>query len=149
MSDHSQQGWGASPPPRSNWSPPGWSAAPPGWHPPRATPPGGTPSGLFPSRPARPTYREAHRVRPGAVAAGLGAGALWFLVFGLLGHDVRGFAWWTVVAGGAAWLVALLLARQGDRGVAVGLAVTTALGWSIAATAVAVRWAITGDWPLW
>jgi hypothetical protein len=25
----------------------------------------------------------------------------------------------------------------------------TALGWTIAAVAVAVRWATTGNWPMW
>jgi hypothetical protein len=45
--------------------------------------------------------------------------------------------------------VALALARLGDRGVAAGVAITTALAWSVAATALAVRWAAAGDWPLW
>jgi hypothetical protein len=107
------------------------------------------PSGLFPSGPARPTYREPHPVRGPAVAAGLTGTAAWLLVFGLLGGDLAGFVWWTVIAGLAAWLVALVLLRHGDRGVAAGITITTALGWSIAATAVAVRWAATGDWPLW
>jgi len=107
------------------------------------------PSGLFPTGPARPTYREPHPVRGAAVAAGLGAGAAWLLVFGLLARTLHGYAWWTVIAGSAAWLVALLLARYGDRGVAAGVAISTALGLSIAATAVAVRWALTADWPLW
>ena len=44
-----------------------------------------------------------------------------------------GYAWWTVLAGGLAWLAALLLVRSGDRGVATGVAIVTAGGWSIAA----------------
>ncbi|MEV1289430.1 hypothetical protein [Micromonospora sp. NPDC049679] len=114
-----------------------------------------TPSGLFPSAPSlhavppRPTYREPHPVRPGAIAAGAGATALWLLFFGLLGGSVSGYAWWTLLAGAVAWVVALGLARFGDRGVAAGVAMLTAVGWAIAAIAVAVRWASSGDWPLW
>jgi hypothetical protein len=33
--------------------------------------------------------------------------------------------------------------------VAAGIAISTSLGWAIAATAVAVRWAMTENWPLW
>ena len=88
-------------------------------------------------------------MRTTRVLVGLAAGSLWQLLFGLLGgsaHRVR-----LVVAGGggAAWLVALVLARHGDRGVAVGVALATATGWSVAATVVALIWTLTGDWPLW
>jgi len=107
------------------------------------------PSGLFPSGPSRPTYREPHPVRGGAVAAGLTGTLAWLLVFGLLGTDLRGYVWWTLIAGTVAWLVALLLVKQGDRGVAVGIAVGIAVGWAIAASAVALRWGQTSDWPLW
>jgi hypothetical protein len=107
------------------------------------------PSGLFPTGPSRPTYREPHPVRGPAVAAGVGGAAVWLLLFGLLARTLPGYAWLTVLAGGIAWVVALLLARYGDRGVAAGIAVSTALGWAIAATAVSVRWATTADWPLW
>jgi hypothetical protein len=71
------------------------------------------------------------------------------MFFGLLGGDLPGYVWWTVFAGGVAWLVALLLTRLGDRGVAAGIAMVTAAAWSIAVTAVAVRWATSGNWPLW
>lgn len=109
-----------------------------------------TPSGLFPSGPPRrPTYREPHPIRGGAVAAGCAGAAGWLLLFGLLGHGLVGYVWWTAVAGIAAWAVALLLTIVGDRGVAVGVAVTTAVGLGIAATAAAMRWATAGDWPLW
>jgi hypothetical protein len=107
------------------------------------------PSGLFPSGPPRPTYREPHPVQGAQVAAGLGAATLWMLMFGLLAGGLRGYAWWTVFAGALAWLVALALARLGDRGVAVGVAIATGLALSVAAVAVAVRWAEIGDWPMW
>lgn len=108
-----------------------------------------TPSGLFPSRPPRPTYREPNRVRGGALCAGLGTGAAWMLFLGLLGSDLRSYAWWSLLAGAVAWVVAWVLARQGDRGVAAGVAISVAAAWSAAAIAVAVRWAAHGDWPLW
>jgi hypothetical protein len=121
-------------------------AIPPGWRGEARSP---TPSGLFTAGPQRPTYREPHPVQGTAAAAGVGATAAWLLFFGLLGGDLAGYVWWTMFAGGVAWLVALALTRLGDRGVAVGIAMVTALGWSIAAVAVAVRWAGSGDWPLW
>lgn len=114
-----------------------------------ARPPVRTPSGLFPSGPPRPSYREPHRVRGGALAAGLAGGIAWHLFLGLLGRDLRGYVWATAVAGAFAWGIAWLLTRQGDRGVAAGVAVATGLAWSVASVAVAVRWALTGDWPLW
>lgn len=115
---------------------------------PRALP--RTPSGLFPAGPPpRPTYREPHPVTGAGVAVGGVAAMLWLLLFGLLGRSVAGYAWWTLVAGALAWLAALALVRFGDRGVAAGVAIVTAGGWSIAAAVVAVRWAGTGNWPLW
>ena len=109
-----------------------------------------TPSGLFPAGPpSRPTYREPHPVTGAGVAAGGGSAFVWLLLFGLLGTDVAGYAWWTLVAVVVAWLVAAVLVRHGDRGVGVGIAIVTAGGWSIAAAVVAVRWATSGDWPLW
>ncbi|HEX5597648.1 MAG TPA: hypothetical protein VFX61_16760 [Micromonosporaceae bacterium] len=108
-----------------------------------------TPSGLFPSGPPRPIYREPHPVRAGAVAAGCGASAAWLLFFGLLGRDLAGYGWWTLLAGLVSWTIALILARVGDRGVAVGIAVVTALGWSVGALVFAAAWTATGDWPLW
>ncbi|HEX7744736.1 MAG TPA: hypothetical protein VF462_05695 [Micromonosporaceae bacterium] len=108
------------------------------------------PSGLFPSGPpSRPTYREPHPVRGGAVVAGAAGAAAWLLLFGLLGRGLVEYVWWTVAAGLVAWAVALVLAVAGDRGVAAGIGMVTAVGWGIAATASALRWAVTGDWPLW
>ncbi|MEV4536817.1 hypothetical protein AB0J82_23830 [Asanoa sp. NPDC049518] len=119
----------------------------------QAMPPAGAPrtppSGLFPSARTRPTYREPHPVRGGAVAAGAGAGAVWLLAFGVVDSTVNGYVYWTLLAGGIGWLVALVLAKVGDRGVAVGLAAVTALGWSIAAVVLGVTWLSRGDWPLW
>jgi hypothetical protein len=107
------------------------------------------PSGLFPSRPTRPTYREPHPVRGGSVAAGLGVGALWMLLFGLLGSaSIRAYGWWTILAGVVGWALAVVLARYGDRGVAVGAAIVVGCGWAVAGVVLAFAWAATG-WPLW
>jgi len=159
------QGW-AGP---QNWAgTPGWPNQPgghplasPSWSPAGAPanqgwPAGGaptgvlprTPSGLFPSGPPRPTYREPHPVRGSMIAFGAGAGALWMLLFGLVASTARGYVWWTISAGIAAWLAALVLARAGDRGVAVGVAASTALGVAIAGSVVFVRF-IGGHWLLW
>lgn len=81
--------------------------------------------------------------------AGGAAGGAWLTLFTLLGNDLSGHVWWTVAAGAMAWATALVLARQGDRGVAVGVAVAVAVGLSAAACAVALYWSVTGDWPLW
>lgn len=99
--------------------------------------------------PSRPGYREPHPIHPAAVAAGCGAAAAWMTVFGLLGRDLAGYLWWTLLAGLVAWAAAIALVRVGDRGVAVGISIMTAIGWSIAAAAAAVRWMVTGDWPMW
>jgi hypothetical protein len=108
-----------------------------------------TPSGLFPAGRSRPTYREPHRVKGGAVAAGGASAAAWMLVFGFVDTTLRGYAWWTLFAGAVAWAVAAGLTRAGDRGVAAGIAAATAIAWSAAAIAVAIGWATTGDWPMW
>ena len=129
MSEHA--GWAGTTPP------------PPGWLPPSRGPE--PPSGL----PPRPVYREAHRIRTAPLLSGIGATTLWFALFGGLGRDLFGYAWWTVGAAISAWLVAALLTVLGDRGVAVGVALASGLGLSIAAGFVAARWITTNDWPLW
>jgi len=112
--------------------------------------PSRTPSGLFPSRPSRPTYREPHPVRPGAVAAGLGAGTLWMLLFGLLGTaSVRAYGWWTILAGAVAWVVTAVLTRYGDRGVAVGAAIAVACAWAVAGIVLVAAWVAGDGWVLW
>jgi hypothetical protein len=79
---------------------------------------------------------------------GLLAGALWMTLFGMQGGSAREYAWWTIAATALGWPVVFVLARFGDRGVAVGAAITGALGLAAAMTVVAVRW-IGGQWLLW
>lgn len=125
--------------------PPPWPGpplrVPPGYRPPLGVPPH--------LGPRRPIYREPHQVRPEAVAIGAVATVAWFIVFALLGDTLVMAAWWTLLAGAIAWAVALVLVRFGDRGVAAGIAVTTAVGWAIVVSAIGLQWATTGDWPLW
>lgn len=81
--------------------------------------------------------------------AGIGGTALWFVLFGVLGRNLLQYAWWTVGAAISAWAVAAFLARFGDRGVAVGVALTSGIGLSIAGGLVAKTWIESGNWPLW
>jgi hypothetical protein len=106
------------------------------------------PSGLFPSGPARPTYREPHPTRLGEVTLGGAAGTLWMVLIGLLSSSARGYIWWTTTAGLIAWGSALVLARWGLRGVAAGVALTSGIGVSIAVVVVIEHWA-GGNWLLW
>jgi hypothetical protein len=124
----------------------GAGAPPAGWRPPTLARP---PSGLFPGGPARPSFREPYPVRAGALLAGLGSGLLWMTLFGAIGRDLLGYAWWTLIASLTAWAVSAVLSFFGDRGVAVGVALAAGLGWSVAAFAVAARWIGAGDWPMW
>jgi hypothetical protein len=119
---------------------------PPGWRPPPMPRP---PSGLFPGAHTRPSYREPYPVAAGPLFAGLASGLLWMVLFGVIGQDLVGYAWWTLMASVAAWTVAAVLARVGDRGVAVGVAISAGLAWSIAAGFVAAAWIQTSDWPMW
>jgi hypothetical protein len=106
------------------------------------------PSGLFPAGPQRPVYREAHPVRLGAVMAGAGGAAGWLLLLGLLATSLRSYLWLTILGVATAWVAALALARFGDRGVAAGVAVSTAIGASIGFIVMIERWGTSG-WPLW
>jgi hypothetical protein len=81
--------------------------------------------------------------------AGLGAGFLWFALFGGLAHTLAAYGWWTIVAALAAWAVAIVLTLLGDRGVAVGIALASGVGLAVAMAFVAARWITTYNWPLW
>ena len=124
-----------------------WPAAeppPPGWLPASADM-----RGPAAPLPPRPVYREPHPVRLGQLLAGIGAAVVWFALFGSIGRDLYGFAWWTIAGAVSAWAVALVLSVLGDRGVAIGVALTAGLGLSVAGALVALRWITTNDWPLW
>jgi hypothetical protein len=120
------------------------------WDPPVAPPrplPSPAPSGLFPTR-TRPTYREAYPASGWAIAIGVLAGTVWMALLGVLASSGRAYVWWTVAAGVLGGLVAAALARLGDRGVAVGVALACAIGVAISFIVVTVRW-VNGDWLLW
>ncbi len=106
------------------------------------------PSGLFPSPPPRPTYREPHPVRVGAVLVGAGLTAAWLLVVGLFATSAEAYIWLTLSAAAVAWGSATVLVRLGDRGVATGIALITAVGVAVAMGLVVHEWVTTG-WPLW
>jgi hypothetical protein len=61
------------------------------------------------------------------------------LLFGLLGGSLTGYQWWTFSAGAVSWGIAGLLARFGDRGVAVGVAISTGVAVAIAGVTVLAR----------
>jgi hypothetical protein len=107
-----------------------------------------TPSGLFPSGPPRPTYREPHPVAFAPALSGFAVAGGWVLLIGLLGTSVTSYGWLTILASSVAAAGAVVLARMGDRGVAVGVAVAGGAGLAVAMVVVAQRWATTG-WPLW
>jgi hypothetical protein len=106
------------------------------------------PSGLFPSGSLRPTFREPHRARVSMAFASGGVAAAWLVLVGLLASSARSYAWLTIGASALSGLVAVALARLGDRGAAVGVAIATAFGLAIAMGLVTERWITTG-WPLW
>ncbi len=129
--------WPAAEPP-----PPGWLPAPADVHPPMSAP-------GFPVHPPRPVYREPHPVGAVPLLCGMGATLIWLALFGSIARDLAGYAWWTVAAAVSAWLVALVLSVLGDRGVAIGVAMISGIGLSVAMGLVAVRWVTTNDWPMW
>ncbi len=121
-----------------------WPAAahpPAGWLPDRPSAPLGPPP--------RPIYREPHPIAVAPLLSGVGATLVWFVLFGSLGRDLAGYAWWTLTAAVSAWVVAIVLALLGDRGVATGVGLAAGFGLSIAAGFVTARWISTNDWPLW
>lgn len=111
-------------------------------------PPAHVPSGLFPSGPRRPTFREPHPIRLGALSAGAAVAAVWLFAFGLLATSASAFIWLTLVASLVAWAVAVVLVVAGDRGAAAGISLATALGMAIATAVLIERW-VTSGWPLW
>jgi hypothetical protein len=92
-----------------------------------------------PAARARPRLREPHPVRTAAVLAGGLGGGLWLLAFGMMADSLRGYVWWSLFAGLVAWATAALLARYGDRGVAVGLAAATGMAWTAPFVALIVN----------
>jgi hypothetical protein len=88
-------------------------------------------------------------VRGGQLALGIAGCGMWMALVGAQAGSVRGFALLTLIAGAVASGVAGTLLKIGDRGVAVGIALVAGVGVSTAAVVVGVRWAITGNWPLW
>jgi hypothetical protein len=96
----------------------------------------------------RPTYREPLPVRSGRVWAGAGAAALWMLLFGLQASTIRAYAWITIAAAVVALGAAGILAKFGDRGVAVGVAISSGIGLSVAGLFGAFQ-AFSGHWILW
>jgi hypothetical protein len=102
----------------------------------------------LPRVPIRPTYREPLPVRSGRVWAGAGVGSLWMLLFGLQSSSIRAYAWITIFAAVIALGVAGLLARFGDRGVAVGVAIASGIGLSVAGL-FGLFQAFSGHWILW
>jgi len=82
------------------------------------------------------------------VFIGVAAGAVWMLLFGLLGHNARSYSWWTIGAAVVAWAAAAILARSGDRGVAAGVSMSVGVGFAIAVSVVLTHW-VGGHWVLW
>jgi hypothetical protein len=96
----------------------------------------------------RPVYREPFPVRGKAFLAGLGAAAVWFGMFAAVSWSARSYAWTAVIAGVLAALAAVVLTRFGDRGVAVGVMIATAVGLGIAGIVVAA-YGFAGTWLFW
>lgn len=130
------------PPPRLSARPPTPAAAYGAWQ-------GALRPPVFKVSQPRPTYREPLPVQGQMVAVGAAVGAAWMLLFALLTTgSARGYVWVTLVAGFLAWGAAAVLARFGDRGVAVGVAASSGVAVAIAGILVAYRLA-GGVWLLW
>ncbi len=103
-----------------------------------------------PPHSGRPRWREPHQVRVGAVAAGSALSALWVMVCLLaFARSGAGFAWVTLAASTIATVVAAVLARYGDRGVAVGVAAVAGTAAGVTGLAVELYLLLTGNWILW
>ncbi len=84
----------------------------------------------------------------GAVLAGAAATAVWELVMGLFASSLSSYLWLTFTAIVVAWVVALLLVRHGDRGVATGIGLAAAVGGCVVISLAVVNW-ITDGWLTW
>jgi hypothetical protein len=87
-------------------------------------------------------------VRVGAVLAGAGIAAGWLLVVSLFATSAAGYIWLTLGAAAVAWASGLVLLRHGDRGVAAGMGLSTAIAVAVAMGLVVHEW-VTSGWPLW
>jgi hypothetical protein len=80
----------------------------------------------------------------GAVLAGAAATAVWELVMGLFASSLTSYLWLTLTAVLIAWLVALLLLRHGDRGVATGIGIAASMGGCVVITLALASWISAG-----
>ncbi len=87
-------------------------------------------------------------MRFGPLVLGMLAGTAGMMLCGLLAGGVAGYVWASLVAAVLAWGVAVLLVRFGERGAAVGVAISTGFGLAVAVAVLALRW-YGGDWVLW
>jgi hypothetical protein len=87
-------------------------------------------------------------VTGGKVAIGLGIGALWMLMFGVQANTARAYGWLTIVAAVLAWAVCFVLAKFGDRGIAVGAAAAAGIGLGVVGLIAAID-ALNGHSLLW
>jgi hypothetical protein len=70
------------------------------------------------------------------------------MLFALLSHTERSYAWWSISAGIMAWLASYVLVRRGDRGIGTGVAMAAGIGVAVA-IAVIMLSAWHGHWVLW
>lgn len=87
-------------------------------------------------------------MRTTPVVVGAGLSTVWQFLLTGFADSVRDLFWRLVIAVLVALGVALVLARFGNRGAAVGVSGAAAVGGCIAAILVTVRW-VTVGWPLW
>jgi hypothetical protein len=83
----------------------------------------------------------------GAIMAGGGATAVWALLIGVLSSSAREYILLSILGSLVPWFGAWALARFGDRGAAVGVAVVAGLVLAVAMGLTLQRW-ITAGWPL-
>lgn len=96
----------------------------------------------------RPRYREPLAIRPARLVSGFVGGLLWMSLAGAQTMSLGAYGWASIAAAILAWIVALVLVRVGDRGVAVGIAISSSFGLSVATVMIVMRWSGSG-WPLW